>query len=430
MRSASVVAAVEGAKAIADGSRFPRTLVAAAQSRADEPGEVLGYYESKYGKPFPAWLKKGVADGAKKLYNEYSLLKYDGEGNSFRFADVIQLTHPSAATPKQSDLFKYALNSRYGNTEPFSSLDMLETRESLMATPVAERRSFLLSPAAPSMLKRAGMTWESLSGWLQGPMDAAAWEAIIPSMGYMALLRNLRNFDKAGISDDTIDYVTRKLQDPAEVAKSKQFPFRFLAAYQANQGSLTWSSALERALGHSLANVPALPGKTLILVDRSGSMFTAVGGAQDLTRADTAAIFGIALAKRAENATLVQYGEAWGAGVHSEEIKVTSRTSILPTLKKFRGMGGTDTVGAVRRHLTDHDRVVIITDEQYGYTDPAVAIPAKTPLYTWNLAGYRVGGKAGSEKRHTFGGLTDKAFQQIGLIEAGQNAVWPWEAKK
>ena len=31
-------------------------------------------------------------------------------------------------------------------------------------------------------------------------MDAEAWEAVIPSMGVMALVRNLRNFDQAGIA--------------------------------------------------------------------------------------------------------------------------------------------------------------------------------------------------------------------------------------
>jgi len=52
-------------------------------------------------------------------------------------------------------------------------------------------------------------------------------------------------------------------------------------------------------------------------------------------------------------------------------------------------------------------------------------------MYTWNLGGYQAAhSESGSKKRHTFGGLTDKAFVQIPMIEAGQNAVWPWEAKK
>ena len=72
---------------------------------------------------------------------------------------------------------------------------MIAARAALMALPVQDRRAVL---DQPERLSAAGMTWESLAGWLQGPLDAAAWQAVIPSMGYMALLRNLRNFDDAG----------------------------------------------------------------------------------------------------------------------------------------------------------------------------------------------------------------------------------------
>ena len=76
---------------------------------------------------------------------------------------------------------------------------------------------------------------------------------------------------------------------PAEVARSRQFPFRYLAAYR-HAPSLRWSYPLEQALGHSLANVPALPGRTLVLVDRSGSMFySRMSDRSELTRADAPA---------------------------------------------------------------------------------------------------------------------------------------------
>lgn len=437
MRSASVVAAVEAGQAYKsfgeDKTRnWSRLFVAAAQARADEPGEVLAYYESKYGKNFPAWLKKGVADGAKRLYNEYSLLKYDTDSKGYRFADVIQLTHPSAKDLTQNTLFKYALDRRYGNVSMAPmELSMIAEREDIMSMPVDERKAFIGNNNS-FMLKRAGMTWEAISGWLQGPMDSVAWEAIIPSMGYMALLRNLRNFQQVGVSKKVMNSVLAKLADPEQVAKSKQFPFRFLAAYQANKGNLQVSAALESALDASLSNVPSLKGKTLILVDRSGSMFTPNGGVSDLNRADSAALFGIALALRAENADLVQYGSAYWRNQASMKVDFRKGDSILPLLSKFENMGGTDTTLAIQTNLSDHDRVILITDEQYnGWgASPENAVPAKIPMYTWNLGGYREAhGTSGSKKRHTFGGLTDKGFQMIPLIEAGQTQKWPWEVK-
>lgn len=425
MRSGSVVAAVEGAKALHDANKAPgvsRKLVAAAMARADEPGELLAYYQSKYGKNFPAYLKKGVADAAKRLYNEYSLLKYDTESKGFRFADVIQLVHPAADSAQQNKLFKYALDRRYGNLGQGSTdgLSMVRSRNYVMSVPVEERRQFLLEDGA-YWFKEAGLTWEAVSGWLQGPMDAKAWEAIIPNMGYMALLRNLRNFQQAGVDKKVYRDVLAKISDPEQVKRGKQFPFRYLAAYQANKANLTTAAALEEALEASLDNVPSLPGRTLILVDRSGSMTWSRDRNMDLTFADQAAIFGSAIALRAENATLVQFGTS------SEEIRFSKSDSVLPMLRKYRDLGGTNTAAAVKRHFKDHDRVIIVTDEQYSYVDPATAVPKNIPLYTWNLEGYKAGGFSGDSKRHTFGGLTDKAFQQIPLIEAGQRAVWPWE---
>lgn len=430
MRSASIVAAAEAAQAYLPFAgddnydvTFVKRLVAASMARADEPGEFLAYWSTKYGKNFPAAVKKGVELAAQKLYNEYSLLKYDTDSKGFRFADVIQLSHAQGKDSKQNELFKYALDRRFGNdvlVANETSLELILTNSLLMNTAVESRRH-LLNAAS---LKKAGMTWESLSGWLQGPMDKAAWEAIIPNMGYMALLRNLRNFQQAKVSQKVLNGVLATLSDPAEVAKSKQFPFRFLAAYNANKGNLKISAALETALEASLSNVPELKGKTLILVDRSGSMYWSNDKNSDLTFADQAAIFGSALALRAENATLVQYGTS------SAEIRFRKGDSVLPLLERFTDMGGTATNAAIQKHFKDHDRVIIITDEQYN-SGRAPLVPAKTPMYTWNLGGYTSAhAESGNAKRHTWGGLTDKGFQMIPLIEAGQSQNWPWEVAK
>jgi hypothetical protein len=73
--------------------------------------------------------------------------------------------------------------------------------------------------------------------------------------------------------------------------------------------------------------------------------------------------------------------------------------------------------------------VVIVTDEQASWAGGDVdrAVPATTPMYTWNLAGYRHGhAPSAAGSRHTFGGLTDQAYRMIPLLEAGRNAAWPW----
>ncbi len=49
---------------------------------------------------------------------------------------------------------------------------------------------------------------------------------------FMAMLRNLRNMIKAGISDKHHSWVLKKLTDQGSVIYSRQFPFRFFSAYE------------------------------------------------------------------------------------------------------------------------------------------------------------------------------------------------------
>ncbi|MEV4330669.1 TROVE domain-containing protein [Streptomyces sp. NPDC049597] len=432
MRTASIVGAAEfvHARLVAGvtGDGYDRRVVDSVLQRADEPGELLAYWTSRYGRTVPKPVKRGLADAVRRLYGARSLLKYDTASKVYRFGDVLNLVHasPDPAKPWQGDLFRYALDRGHhaDRAEPPASLRVLTAHRELMELPVGERRAAVVAPGGAERLAAAGMTWEALAGWLQGPMDAAAWEAVIPSMGPMALVRNLRNFDEAGVSDEAAAQVAARISDPEAVAASRQFPFRYLAAYQ-HAPSLRWAYPLEVALGHSLANVPALPGRTLVLVDRSGSMWSPLSDRSELNRADAAAIFGAAVAMRAEKADLVQFGTG-----HSP-VAYTKGESVLKVLERFGMLGGTNTTAAVRAHYRSHDRVLIVTDEQAAYDhhgDPVGQVPARVPVYTWNLAGYRAGhGPSGGANRHTFGGLTDAAFRMVPLIEQGMSADWPWE---
>ncbi|WDV50820.1 TROVE domain-containing protein [Streptomyces coeruleorubidus] len=434
LRTASVVGAAEYVKARLDAGATDgpsnRQVVDSVLQRPDEPGELLAYWTATYGRNVPKPVKRGIADAVRRLYHGKSLLKYDTASKGYRFGDVLNLVHaaPDPDKPWQGELFRYALDRRHhpDTAVPPASDRVLTAHRELMALPVAKRRAVVTAEGGAERLAEAGMTWETLAGWLQGPMDKAAWEAVIPSMGTMALVRNLRNFDEAGVSDEVAERVAARISDPAEVARSRQFPFRYLAAYQ-HAPSLRWSYALERALGHSLANVPALPGRTLVLVDRSGSMFwSRLSDRSELNRADAAAIFGTALALRAERADLVEFGST------SDRVKFREGESVLKILDRFGDLGGTDTTEAVRRHYRKHDRVLIVTDEQYTHHhrgDPTEQVPADVPVYTWNLAGYRAGhGPSGTGNRHTFGGLSDAAFRMVPLIEASRDADWPWAA--
>lgn len=438
MRTSSIVGAanfvyarLKAGKVGGDPSN--RQVVDSVILRADEPGEMLAYWHATFGRQVPNPVKRGIGDAILRLGTEFNYLKWDSEGRGFRFADILNLVHPGGDVKRsrqhfrgqwQEDLFGYVIDNAYGNTvDTPTSLEMIQKRQFLMSLSPAERRTILEDVDA---LAKAGMTWESLSGWLQGPMDKKAWEAIIPSMGYMALLRNLRNFDQAGVSDKVARVVAAKLADPEEVARSRQFPMRFLSAYRAAP-SLRWGYPLEVALDASLDNVPELKGNTLVLVDTSSSMQDTFSDDTELKRWDAAALFGIAVARRCEFATVVTYAN------NSKLFPTRKGESLLKSVERFGSAGyflggGTYTSEAIRSNLTRaHTRVILLTDEQHHGGDPSEVVPKTVPMYTWNLAGYRTGGMpTGTANRHTFAGLSDAGLRQIPLLEAGANGEWPF----
>jgi hypothetical protein len=97
---------------------------------------------------------------------------------------------------------------------------------------------------------------------------------------------------------------------------------------------------------------------------------------------------------------------------------------------------GTRIAEAVRATYRGHDRVMIFTDMQTfpdrsgwgGHAgDVSASVPARIPVYGFNLVGYRHSAMpAGHGNRHELGGLTEATFALIPDIEAGLAARWPW----
>jgi hypothetical protein len=446
IRTAAVVGAVEGARVLAlpdqpGGQVGPaRRLVRETLLRADEPAEAMTYWLSTYGKKIPNPIRRGIRDAAQRLYTERNYIKWDSDQKSIRMADVVELVHPVPVDQSkfdhrnrtQSALFKYMIDSRHRPTEVPDELNMIRYRQVLLGDlrNPAERRKFLEDPKVGEVLAQAGMTWEALSS--SGPMNKEAWESIIPSMGYMALLRNLRNFSEAGISKELVAYVVSRLSDPEQVARSRQLPYRFLTAYL-EATNTNWAHALETALDLSTQNIPALPGSTLVLVDTSSSMTHKVSAKSKVTHVMAGALFAITLATKGERVDLRGYAD----GVFRHP--VGKGVSVLREADKFmRRIGevghGTQTAMSLRATWNGHHRVVIVTDGQtfgpgrgWGGGDVGTQIPSNVPIYAFNTTGYAPAMMETTKTRHEMGGLTDHTFAIIPLVEAGQQAKWPWE---
>lgn len=423
MRSAPLVIAAEYALA---GGPNKRQVIDSALRRPDEPAEFVGYWLARTGKKtMPGGVQRGVADAVQRLYTEYGVLKYDSSRNSIRAADVIELTHPKATGDHQGDLYTWLLDKRHhGDVRVGTArLPMIRARNQLLAIPEERRRDMLRNGAWVDYASAAGLTWEFLSGWLPGGMDAEAWEAAIPQMGYMALLRNLRNFDEAGVSDSVKLRVAQIISDPDRVAKSKQFPFRFWSAYDATK-SVYWAPYLERALELSVQNIPEFEGSTLVLVDVSASMsWSAYSKRGSVRPCDVAALFGAAVFTKNPKSTRVAV-----FGSRSAEVTPGTRGSILRHMETFRKNHGVDhgtaIASAVRSQYKGEDRVVIFTDMQTA--DGAARDSAGDSfIHYFDLAGYDVSpDKIGEDGVFMYGGFTDATFRQMPLYEMSRRVDW------
>lgn len=423
LRSCAVVTAAE--YCLAPGPNR-RKVVNSAMARADDIAEFVGYWFSVTGsKTFPGGVQRGLADAAQRLYNPYAILKYDGQTKGVRMADVLNLVHAPVSHGK------YIVDRRYGNE--FTVVpEMVQARNKLMEVAPEERKDY--AKKNPEQLKEAGVTWEWLSSWFTGGMDAKAWEIAIPNMGYMALLRNLRNFENAQISKETVAKINETLVDPEQVAKSRQLPFRFYSAYK-QVGTSDWAASLETALDLSTKNIPEFEGSTLTLVDISGSMsgFT-LTQKSTVTNYEIGALFGAALyAKNPKNTKVVPFA------TRSKDVTPESRMSTLKLMQKIVALQnsgsldhGTDFLPAVNKHYSGQDRIVVFTDMQIN---PGQLGVNPKYIHTFDLQGYgRVPVQLAGSGRYLYGGFTDNTMSLMKILESGTSQKWedvvpkaPWK---
>ena len=387
-----------------EGKPFVRSTVRGVTVRGDDLTEIMACYLSIFGKPIPNALKKGTNDAITK-FDEYTLAKYKGEGNAVKMRDLICLCRPKPTGKAQEELFKRCLEGNLAIPE----------------------------------------TWETqLSAHGN---NAETWEKLIDSgkVGYMALLRNLRNIMQA--QPRNIDKVLKKLADPDAVRKSRQLPFRFLSAYK----SVHWSAsskvfdALEDAVDASVENLPKIPGKTVIAIDVSGSMSSTVSSKSDVCCSEIAILLGLIANRICEDAIVYTFDD------RLVKMDASHRDGILHTAVHSRARGGGTNMGlpfeAMIREKIQSDRLIILSDNMCNrgvsyWNNKTVQALAdeyrrKTGNNIWvhavDLMGYGTQQFAGP-KTNIIAGWSEKIFDFILLAEQGEGTLektienYTWDA--
>lgn len=275
------------------------------------------------------------------------------------------------------------------------------------------------------------------------------WEALIASgkLGYMALLRNLRNILEAEVSAQSIAQVCTTLSNIHAVAKSKQLPFRFLAAYREIkevQSDFTSKilDALETAVSHSVVNIRGFNSETSVLIacDVSGSMQKAISAKSKVLYYDIGLMLAMLLQSRCERVQTGMFGDTW------KTIQM-SRKNILANVQEFynrEGEVGYSTNGyLVIKDLIDRgkavDKVLMFTDCQlwnsngtidtFGSSIPWLwrqykKIAPRAKLYLFDLAGYgSTPIDVQQDDVYLIAGWSDKIFDVLAALEDGESAL-------
>lgn len=374
------------------GKPYTRAVVNAVALRGDDLTEIMACYLDIFGKPIPNALKKGVCDVLGR-FDEYTLAKYKGDGKAVKMRDLLCLCRPTPKNDAQSELWKRVLNGE-------------------LETPY---------------------TWETeLSA--KGN-NAATWEALIDSgkVGYMAMLRNLRNILQAKPAN--VDKALKYIQNPEAVKRSKQLPFRYLAAYKElpGLGGTRVMDALENAVDAAIENVPKIPGTTVVAVDISGSMGNSVSGKSSVRCYEIAMLLGLIANRICENAYFYTFNTEIRQGMYS------TRAGILSSVCGATCHGGTNMYLPFTQMLKagiDADRLIILSDNEcnrgggwYGREPVQVLADAyrkQTGKDIWvhavDLEGYGTQQFYG-QKTNIIAGWSEKVFDFILLAERGVGSL-------
>ena len=375
-----------------EGKPFVRRTVRGIVRRGDDVTELMAFYLSAFGKPIPNALRKGICD-VFAGFDEYTLAKYRGGGKTVKMRDIAMLCHPKPADEAQAALWKRLLEGR-------------------LKTPVTWE-------ARLSAKGNNGKTWEEL-------IDSG-------KVGYMALLRNLRNILQA--EPGNIEKVWQTIEDPEAVRHSRQLPFRFLSAYR-EIGDMAGSrglDALESAVRAAVSNLPGIPGRTVIAVDQSGSMSSFLSRKSSVRCCEVGMMLGLIANRICEDSLFYTFDTT------IEKYPLTSHAAILETCMRHSAAGGGTRMGlpfeVMLRYGIRADRIIIISDNECNFYGSRSPSPVQTLadkyrqqsgsdlwVHAIDLMGYGTQQFAGA-RTNIIAGWSEKVFDFILLAEQGAGGL-------
>ena len=300
--------------------------------RPDELTEFLALYWKDGKKPLAKQVKKGLARAFRK-FNEYELAKYNRD-DKVKLRDVLFLAHAKPKDDAQAAMWKRLVDGQLATPDTWEvSLSAGEDKKAAFARLMAEKK-----------------------------------------LGALAFLRNLRNMHEAGVSKGLVAEYASGLK------VERVLPFRFITAARVVP---QWEDVLEPLMMKCLGEQPKLLGRTVLLLDVSGSMDDRLSAKGETTRMDAGLGLGVLLREICADVGIFTFSNA--------VVQVAPRRgfALRDAMKSSQPHGGTYLAQAITalNAKVEYDRIIVITDEQ---TADGIVTP-KGLGYVLNVATYKNG---------------------------------------
>lgn len=466
MRSITHITAAELAKFVSS-QPWAKSFYNKIIHRPDDMTEILAYYMNKKGNKITNSMKKGFGEAFTK-FDAYQLGKYRGEDKDFKLVDLANLVHP---IPVQGDKFMVDVNrqdyidiykkklevakKKKNNEKVIDSLNgklsWAKKQEGGETVKIHALEALVID------LLRSKGTWQaelSKAGQVadseeeKNTLKRDVWVKQITErkIGYFALLRNLRNIVEQ--APDMIDKAIEMLTDRKLIKNSLVLPFRFLVAYKELMDLVNTNSdyrkilvALNTATEIALDNVPKFAGRTLVVVDTSGSMTSYYltigykknpkfpGGLEPIkskvTCADAGAQFAAAIAKK-NGCDLMRFDDRAEYKFYNPADSLMTITNIY----KFSS-AGTNFNTIFQTANKAYDRIIILSDMQgwmgggaptQSFKNYCEKYNVNPHIYSFNLNDYGTL-MFPENKICALAGFSDKIFDIMALLETDKNAL-------
>lgn len=422
LRSIPMLLVVELAKVHTGDDLVSRTIDKVVM-RADEIMELLMCYQwrnKRSGYKKLAGLSHQIQVGLQRAFNrfdEYQFAKYDRDNLEVKLRDALFIVHPKAKDEAQQAIFD-KIASRTLQTPYTWETELSALGQEQYETPEARQTAF-----------------------------TEKWSELIRSgrVGYMALMRNLRNMLASDVSFEDMKLVAERIADAHEVERSQQLPFRYLSAYNelADNTSPTTTmmlNALEDAVQHTAANIKDIDENSRILLacDTSGSMQQRLSAKSSVMYYDIGILLAMLLQSRCKQVISGMFGDTW------KIINMPSKSILSNTMEMRRREGevGYSTNGEkplkwLMQHHVVMDKVMIFTDCQFWNSDwdnyaqkfsktwldyKKIAPDAK--LYLFDLAGYGHSPLSIEQNDvYCIAGWSDRIFDILDALNRGKDAI-------